>query len=620
MDIKPLYELKDRLRAASIAGTSLLSEDFRLKKAAEGFKELEGASPVFKKISELTASLLSNNCPDKPAVLLDTITLADSVICTLGATDISGELSDIPVESIGMEIVNVPYSKLTVIIDALTASGSGKMEAVQSAWKETPELFRDFRVMPALVKGLSAPYAELADYVQTIIGELGADMLPLLKKGFDPKGKKEMVRRVRAIETIESANGLNESAFYIEQLETAEKDVRTALVYALRHNEENIDKLIELTKTEKGKQKTAALTALVMFDNEKSAAFFREYSNKKPVEVLELLKKAWSKWACKLTAELIERSLVDKDGNKITYSQLTGNKLETKTGADRWTLQSALYGKTGAEIEKIYREFDDTEFAPNLSRRLGEAIAVTGDESLKKLAVELNTKSPMRGRFVYAEGVVHLISNKDCTKWIREQVKTMYESLGDYKNAAGNSEIMELLRMIVSRNGSFALENRYYDDISDGWIFNSPIPLSQPITGAVADVLMEFPCWSFDMLFERWYSYSNNDEDFRKRLADYFTKRFLSPEGELGLRHYLSLFRADKQKGLIRGYCETHCLDLGDMEKVIMWIGGDDNNYHLTETRELIELIKQGKIKTKLSAEDIKSLAEWNEKRHNTGG
>ena len=40
MNIAPIYELKSRLRAAAIAGTNLLSEDFRLKKAIEGFEPL----------------------------------------------------------------------------------------------------------------------------------------------------------------------------------------------------------------------------------------------------------------------------------------------------------------------------------------------------------------------------------------------------------------------------------------------------------------------------------------------------------------------------------------------------------------------------------------------------
>ena len=33
MDTTPIYELRERLRAAGIAGTNLLTEDFRLKRA-----------------------------------------------------------------------------------------------------------------------------------------------------------------------------------------------------------------------------------------------------------------------------------------------------------------------------------------------------------------------------------------------------------------------------------------------------------------------------------------------------------------------------------------------------------------------------------------------------------
>lgn len=49
MDTKPIYELRARLRAAAIAGASLLAEDFRLKRAAEAIKPLEASSPVLQK-------------------------------------------------------------------------------------------------------------------------------------------------------------------------------------------------------------------------------------------------------------------------------------------------------------------------------------------------------------------------------------------------------------------------------------------------------------------------------------------------------------------------------------------------------------------------------------------
>ena len=41
MDITPIYELRDRLRTAMIAGTNLLAEDFRLKRAVEAMAPLE---------------------------------------------------------------------------------------------------------------------------------------------------------------------------------------------------------------------------------------------------------------------------------------------------------------------------------------------------------------------------------------------------------------------------------------------------------------------------------------------------------------------------------------------------------------------------------------------------
>ena len=37
MDLTPLYELRERLKTSAIAGTTLMEDDFRLKRALEGF-------------------------------------------------------------------------------------------------------------------------------------------------------------------------------------------------------------------------------------------------------------------------------------------------------------------------------------------------------------------------------------------------------------------------------------------------------------------------------------------------------------------------------------------------------------------------------------------------------
>ena len=199
MDISNIYELKTRLRAAMIAGTNLLSEDFRLKKAAENFSALSGASPVFAKINAMTEKLLSENSPE---CLLDTITLVDAVITTLGTSEVKGELEDLPDNGVSSVIVNAPHSQLSAVIDALTSSGGGQYNTILAARKDTPEIFNDYRVKPALIRGLGASYAELADTAANILKGMGKEIVPLLKRDFDPKGKKEMLRRVTVIENL----------------------------------------------------------------------------------------------------------------------------------------------------------------------------------------------------------------------------------------------------------------------------------------------------------------------------------------------------------------------------------------------------------------------------------
>ena len=53
MGIAILNELQDRLHMLAIAGTNLLSEDFRLKKTAEQFHAIALSSPVLSKIDQM---------------------------------------------------------------------------------------------------------------------------------------------------------------------------------------------------------------------------------------------------------------------------------------------------------------------------------------------------------------------------------------------------------------------------------------------------------------------------------------------------------------------------------------------------------------------------------------
>lgn len=397
MDITPVYELRTRLRAAAIAGTNLLAEDFRLKKAMESFAPLSSTSPVFTKIYEMTGNLLQN---DSPQQLLDTITLVDSVITTLGTVESAGTPKPLDLSESPAKITNTPYSGLSDVITALTGGKGGNLNTA-------PEIFCDYRVIPYLKAALGMS-AGLADTAVMILKNMGQSVLPMLKKDFDPKGKKEMQRRLHIIETL---GGRDENAFYLEQIPHSEKDMRRLLIYCLRFDESNIELLIEFTQTEKGRIRDAAFLALGSMESEKCRICFEECAEKEPAYILTLMRNITTTWSGPLTARLINRIL---DEENITFSQLPTAKLKAKI--DKNAIAATLYGKCGPEIEQLYRKIPPENDMVFLHMYLGNSIVVTRDENLQKLAIELNHASKTKGRYFYAELIARLLGNEDCSE------------------------------------------------------------------------------------------------------------------------------------------------------------------------------------------------------------
>lgn len=600
MDITPIYELKTRLRAAAIAGTSLLSEDFRLKKAAEGFAPLAAASPVFAKINEMTGKLLSDGSPEN---LLDTITLVDAVITTLGTVGVSDNLEPLDVSGNSAAIVNAPYSRLSAIIDALTTSGSGNYNTVLTARSDTPEIFSDYRVKPALVKGLGASYAELADTAADILKGMGEEIIPLVKKGFDPKGKKETIRRLNVIEDV---CGAEENDFYLEHLENAEKDVRKALIYALRHDEGNIDKLIELTKTEKGKPKAAAFAALASFDCERSAEFFNEYAKKKPADVIKLMDQISSEWSSELTARLIDELLVDDKGNKITLTQAADIKnIKLKEKTNFYELNAALWGKCGEDIEKIYREFENKDMSTQMSVRLGDTIIVTKNEGLMALAIELNSKSKLKGGYDYAEAAARFLGTEDCSDWLKKETHALkLKSVIDPKTV-NNSFITRVLRMIMFKDGGYVLIARHLDDTTEQWVDISA-PITQPIK-ELTDILIKNSSEYYHTAMANWID--PDDREFCDKLGKYFVDEFIKNPSYylLGIIQKTGLKNV---KGLARAYFDkSSSLSQWGVRNFFNQLPGDDD-FKLAEAREIIELFRKGKLKAKFDVDDFSLWVE----------
>ncbi len=172
------------------------------------------------------------------------------------------------------------------------------MEIVQSNWENHPEFFSDFRVLPVLIADLGDSYGELAELNANILKQIGPDALPLLKKGFDPAGKKEMARRAEVISAIEGAGA---TPWLLEVLPEAKKDVRAAVITALGEDPGNAALLLDLSKSERGNSRDAVLAALAKQDGEAVQAFWTEELNPKPDSV-KFLQDNNTEWAAALVA------------------------------------------------------------------------------------------------------------------------------------------------------------------------------------------------------------------------------------------------------------------------------------------------------------------------------
>jgi len=482
MDTTPIYDLRERLRAAAMAGTSLLSEDSRLRRDYEAFRPLEGASPVFAKIGQLTGQLLSPACQNLSGALLDTISLVDAVVCTLGTVeaapadaaleDILNEQDTAFADSLNMTdmantssasslnvsdsgIINIPYSTLKELLEALTTSGGGRYTTVCDLRENHSELFGDYRVRYAMVQALGASYTELADNVaQWMKEDKDLSVLPVLYRDFDPKGKKEMVRRV---EVIDALAGAAANDFYIRMLDGAQKEIRQALIFALRHKQENVSLLLDMIKTEKGKSKDTVYMALANIEDERAAACLKQAAEKQPETVLQYLINASSAWSAELVGTICDKILerFDRAGDIASMEKEQMNQI-----AIPYDLVRAMFGKSGPAIRKCYQKLlkrkerincfldrwrktnpytwrcdivsnnlwmwskqDPISFERGLDKILQQSLVVNPDAALRALAMELYEKGTDND-FLSAAVMVKLIEDEDCVEWLETQIAT----------------------------------------------------------------------------------------------------------------------------------------------------------------------------------------------------
>ena len=411
VDLQPLYEVQQRLEHAAVAGTGILNEDFRLKRAREELAPLAAASPVFAKISAGLEALLAAPPEQRGGALLDVLALVDAVVYTQASVGMAGELEPLP-PGVGT-CQAVTYGQLRPLLEALTGTGGGRIAAVREAWEAHPEYFSDYRVIPALVSGLGDSYGELADLNAQILAGQGPDILPLLEEGFDPAGGRAMARRV---EVMSRVGGGRANGFFLAQLPQAKKEVRLALIDAMGWDESNAPLLLELCRTErKGTARDLAHRALARLNVPEGEAYLAEQAGQDPDKLLEILQGVSSQTASRLAARMFQEVLDQMEAApgavlpQAVWQRLKSLclVLEGKKGPEIGALYRRLAGLTAQQLERqvegekgkpvplLFSCFDTEHrgtFRLLAALALCRTITAEGDGELCRLAVELQTR------------------------------------------------------------------------------------------------------------------------------------------------------------------------------------------------------------------------------------
>ena len=434
MNFEPLYELKNRLENVAVVGINLAKDDFRLQRAVEQVKEYSTVAKVFKQIYDMGNSLISTDDEDKCDIFLDLLALLDAVLCTQATTYSREKPQEIKSIAKNKDFYKeLHYSELSPLIYAFTQEGGGRLNVIEDAIDNNSEIFDDFRLKSYMINGLSDKYSEIVDRITRELRKQRKEIIPLLKDGFDPQGKREMLARLDIISHIGKEN---ENDFYKYCIENGSKEIKEFAIGALKYSQDNIDYILDLTKTEKGKLKNKVFEVLSYMNDSRAEKEWDKFFKKKPLENIEYLRGTDQQWATDYLnnfigvyiEELKNRSLKTAEERRIVENEVTRicSVILNKRTDKILSLFKDLYPYNKYEIKKILSFYIVTDLNKELT------------DLIKELARKYE------GEFLEQEFLISLIKDKP---------ETVYKNFSKYAGVGGlEEEIKKLFNSLFKDN------------------------------------------------------------------------------------------------------------------------------------------------------------------------
>ena len=448
MNFEPLYELKNRLENVAVVGINLAKDDFRLKRAVEQLKEYSTATKVFKQIYDMGNSLISTDDEDKCDLFLDLLALLDAVLCTQSTTYSGDKPQEINTIAKNKDYYKeLHYSELSPLIYALTETGSGRYQIIEDIIENNSKLFNDFRVKAYMIHGLSDKYSEISDRITEELKKQTKEIVPLLKDGFDPQGKREMVLKLDIISTLSKEE---ENDFYKYCIENGSKEIREIAIGALKYSQDNIDYILDLTKTEKGRLKNKAFEALSYMSDDRAAKEWDKFFKKKPFENILYLQNTNQQWAIDYLTNYIE-DYVEKLKEEDTKKEV---------GVEVSSLCMMTFKKRTTKLLSLYKELYPYN-RYEIKRILDYYIVSKLDKEIIDLVKELSEK--YEGELLQEEFLISLIKDKPETAYnnfskylgvgkSQKEIKDLFSNffLGKHSRTKELAKIQEDFRTIFN--------------------------------------------------------------------------------------------------------------------------------------------------------------------------
>ena len=513
MNFEPLYELKNRLENVAIVGINLAKDDFRLKRAVEQVKEYSTAAKVFKQIYDMGNSLISTDDENKCDLFLDLLALLDAVLCTQ-ATTYSGDKPQ-QIKTIAKNkdyYKELHYSELSPLLYALTETGSGRYEIIENIIENNSKLLNDFRVKNYMIHGLSDKYSEISYIITEELKKQGKEVIPLLKDGFDSQGKRDMVLRFDIISTLCKEE---ENDFYKYCIENGSKEIKEIAIEALKYSQDNIDYILDLTKTEKGRLKNKAFEALSYMNDDRAEKEWDKFFKKKPFENILYLQNTNQQWAIDYLTNYIEEYV----------KELKKEDKKKEVGVEVSSLCMMTFKRRTNKLLSLYKELYPYN-RYEIKRILSYYIVSEVDKEIIDLVKELSEK--YEGEFLEQEFLISLIKDKPETvyknfsKYIgvgksQKEIKDLFSNffLGKHSKTKETARIQEDFRTVF--NIIFHIEYKeeskeyilYWQNIDDYSVME--VKLSG-FDKKWYDIIFELD----NDYYENWNSYSSYNSSIKR--------------------------------------------------------------------------------------------------------